>query len=286
MASSTEPSLSGTALELVLKRDRLVVLASLAGLCLLAWIFLFNLAGQMATMQGMAARMMGMAVDDRIVHFLTLTMSPTSVGIANAGATFVLVAIMWLVMMVGMMLPSAAPTILLFTALERKGNAGAPVARSAFFTAGYFLTWGVFSVVAAALQTTLHGAGLLSMEMAATSAFLGGAIFILAGLFEFTPLKARCLVHCRSPLEWLPRHWKSGTLGAIRMGAEHGLYCVGCCWMLMLTLFVGGVMNLLWVAIIAAIVLIEKLLPRGEILSRLGGVALVLCGACIAARAL
>jgi predicted metal-binding membrane protein len=276
--------LSATALESVLKRDRLVILASLVALFLLAWIFLISLAGEMATMEGMAARMMGMRVDDGIARLLELTLSPMTAGYADSGATFALVAIMWLVMMVGMMLPSAAPTILLFAALERKAKAGAPLARSAFFTAGYFLTWGAFSVAAAALQTALHQAGFLSMEMAATSALLGGAIFVLAGLFEFTPLKARCLVHCRSPLEWLPQHWKPGKAGALRMGAEHGLYCVGCCWTLMLLLFVGGVMNLLWVAVIAAIVLIEKLLPRGPIFARAAGVAFAIWGVAMIAR--
>jgi predicted metal-binding membrane protein len=122
------------------------------------------------------------------------------------------------------------------------------------------------------------------MDMAATSALLGGAIFILAGLLEFTPLKARCLIHCRSPLEWLPRHAKPGMLGALRMGAEHGLYCVGCCWMLMLLLFVGGVMNLLWVAAIAAVVLIEKLLPRGPFFARAAGFAFMVWGVVLIAR--
>jgi predicted metal-binding membrane protein len=276
--------LPAAALESLLKRDRLVIAASLAALFLLAWIFLLQLAGQMATMQGMAARMMGMRVEDGISRFLALTMSPMTAGLADTGATLVLVAVMWMVMMVGMMLPSAAPTILLFAALERKGKVDAPFARSALFTAGYFLTWGVFSIAAAAVQTALHGAGFLSMNMATTSALLAGGIFVLAGLFEFTPLKARCLVHCRSPLEWLPQHWKPGRLGALRMGAEHGLYCVGCCWMLMLLLFVGGVMNLLWVAVIAAIVLIEKLLPRGPFFARAAGIAFAVWGVVLIAR--
>ena len=263
----------------------MVVAASLAALFLLAWVFLLYLAGQMAAMQGMAGRMMGMRVDDGLARLLALTLSPMTASVADPVATFILVAFMWLVMMIGMMLPSATPTILLFAALERKGNAAAPFPRSAFFTAGYFLMWGAFSLVAAGLQLALHETGFLSMQMAATSALLGGLIFILAGLYEFTPLKGRCLVHCRSPLEWLPQHWKPGKLGALRMGTEHGLYCVGCCWILMLLLFVGGVMNLVWVALIAAVVLFEKLLPRGELFSRLGGALLVIGGAYIAMTA-
>jgi predicted metal-binding membrane protein len=276
--------LSANPLESVLKRDRLVILASVAALFVLAWIFLINLAGQMATMEGMAARMMGMRVDDGIARFLALTTSPMTAGLADAGATFVLVAFMWMVMMVGMMLPSAAPTILLFAALERKAKTTSPLPRSAFFVGGYLLTWGAFSLVAAGLQTALHQAGFLSMDMAATGAIIGGGIFILAGLFEFTPLKARCLVHCRSPLEWLPRHAKPGMLGALRMGAEHGLSCVGCCWTLMLLLFVGGVMNLVWVAVIAAIVLVEKLLPRGPFFARAAGVAFAIWGVVLITR--
>jgi len=277
--------LASTALETVLKRDRIVIAASLAALFMLAWVFLLYLAGQMAAMQGMAGRMMGMRVDDGIARFLTLTLSPMTASVADPVATFILVAFMWLVMMIGMMLPSAAPTILLFAALERKASAAAPFPRSAFFTAGYFLTWGAFSIAAAGLQTALHATGFLSMQMAATSALLGGLIFIMAGLFEFTPLKGRCLVHCRSPLDWLPQHRRPGRFGALTMGAEHGLYCVGCCWMLMLLLFVGGVMNLVWVALIATVVLLEKLLPRGEVFSRLGGALLVICGSYIATTA-
>jgi predicted metal-binding membrane protein len=184
---------------------------------------------------------------------------------------------MWAVMMVGMMLPSATPTILLFAALERKRPAAA-TARTAFFVAGYFAIWTVFSVAAAAAQTALSHAGLVSMQMAVTTALLAGSIFILAGIYEFTPLKERCLVHCRSPLEWIPRHMRPGRMGAFRMGMEHGAYCVGCCWVLMLVLFAVGVMNLVWVAAIAAAVLTEKLLPAGRLFSRIVGTALVAWG--------
>ena len=112
------------------------------------------------------------------------------------------------------------------------------------------------------------------MQMAATSTFLAGGIFVAAGLYEFTPLKERCLTHCRSPLEWIPRHMRPGRAGAFRMGVEHGAYCVGCCWVLMLLLFVGGVMNLVWVAAIAALVLAQKSCPGATALARLAGAAL------------
>jgi predicted metal-binding membrane protein len=187
---------------------------------------------------------------------------------------------MWAVMMVGMMLPSAAPTILLFAALERK-RTGQAYGRTTLFVGGYFIVWGLFSIVAAAAQFLLFNAGWMSIEMTVTSGIAGGALFILAGLYEFSPLKSRCLAHCRSPIEWIPRHYRAGGLGAFRMGAEHGVYCAGCCWMLMLLLFVGGVMNLLWIATLAAVVLVEKLLPRGPIAGRIAGGTFVAFGAYI-----
>ncbi len=266
--------MSATALESVLKRDRLVILASLAGLGLVAWLYLFHLAAGMQAMQGAPG---GMADMPGMEDMPGMDMS----GMEQSGAAgFALLAVMWIVMMVGMMLPSAAPTILLFSAIERKRRAAGPVmGRTALFVAGYFLVWGGFSLAAALAQTALSRAGLLSAGMATTSALLGGGVFVLAGLYELSPLKHRCLGHCRSPLEWLPRHWRPGRAGALRMGAEHGAWCLGCCWVLMLLLFAVGVMNLLWVAALAAIVLAQKLLPGGPLLSRLAGIALIGWGA-------
>jgi predicted metal-binding membrane protein len=266
-------------MEAVLRRDRLVVLVSLFLLLLLAWLYLFRLSAEMTNgggmdmpgMEGMAD-MPGMAGE-----------SAPATGVL---ADFALLSSMWSVMMVGMMLPSAAPTILLFSALERKRGAGEIVGRIAFFVAGYFLVWGLFSLAAAAGQTILGRLGLMTPQMAVTGAMLGGAVFILAGLYEFTPLKDRCLVHCRSPLDWIPRHLRPGRMGALRMGMQHGAYCVGCCWMLMLLLFVGGVMNLLWVAAIAAIVLVQKLLPGGLLATRIAGATLIACGIVLIARPL
>ncbi len=276
--------MSARALEHVLRRDRLVVAASLGALVLISWLFLIHLAAQMDAMAGMAARMMSMPVQDGISALLNAALTPGAAALADAGVNFALVAMMWAVMMVGMMLPSAAPTILLFSALERKrAVAGGMSGRTAAFVTGYFAIWGAFSIVAAAAQTALSHTGLMSMQMATTSAALGGTVFIAAGLFEFTPLKDRCLVHCRSPLEWIPRHMRPGRSGAVRMGMKHGAYCVGCCWALMLLLFVGGVMNLVWVAVLAAIVLLQKLLPGGLVLARLAGVALIAVGVAIAA---
>ena len=263
---------------LFLERDTAPVALSLAALCILAWLYLGHLVGQMEAMEGLAGRMMGMPVKDGMSILLDTALTPMAAALVEASINFFLVALMWAVMMIGMMLPSAAPTILLFSALERRRPAGGVTGRSACFVTGYIAAWGLFSVTAAAAQTALARTGLLSMDMAATSTLLAGAIFVAAGAYELTPLKGRCLTHCQSPLEWIPRHMHPGRAGALRMGVEHGTYCVGCCWALMLLLFVGGVMNLIWIAIIAAFVLAQKLLPRGRVFTRLGGTALLLGG--------
>jgi predicted metal-binding membrane protein len=267
--------LTASAFEDLLKRDRLVVLASLVALGAIAWLYLAYLAAGMETMDGIAGRLMGMPQmnaggDPRVAAFIN----------------FVLLSTMWIVMMIGMMLPSAAPTILLFAALERKRTPPRPYGRVALFVTGYFVVWSAFSIAAAALQAALSAAGQVSMQMVLTSGLLGGAVLILAGLYEFSPLKGRCLSHCRSPLEWIAHHQRPGSFGALKMGIEHGFFCLGCCWMLMLLLFVGGVMNLLWVAVIAAVVLVEKLLPGGPIAARLAGGALVLFGVYVAGTSL
>jgi predicted metal-binding membrane protein len=281
--------LTANALEGVLKRDRLVVLASLVAIALIAWLYLFQLAADMAAMDAAPApaadsmnETPGMDMPGMDMPGMKME-GPHSASDAETSdsviATFAFLAAMWMVMMVGMMLPSAASTILLFAALERKRQLAGPLGRTALFVSGYFLTWFAFSVVAAGAQTALQNAGLMSMDMSVTNSIAGGVVFILAGLYEFSPLKNRCLSHCRSPLEWIAHHQRQGPLGALQMGMSHGLYCVGCCWMLMLLLFIGGVMNLLWVAAIAGVVLVEKLLPGGPIAARIAGGVLLASGA-------
>jgi predicted metal-binding membrane protein len=189
---------------------------------------------------------------------------------------------MWWIMMVAMMLPSATPTLLLFARINRKEKAGGrPYVPTTIFAAGYLAMWGGFGVIAASLQWALERAGLLSSMMASTSVWFGGAILIVAGLWQLTPMKTVCLRHCRAPLSFLFGHWKPRRLGAFRMGLEHGAYCVGCCWFLMSLLFVGGIMNLYWIAGLAAFVLIEKTIPLGHWLSRAAGVVLVVWGTVI-----
>ena len=196
------------------------------------------------------------------------------------GATEVLLTwVMWAVMLVAMMTPSAAPMILMFATVNRRhrGQQG-PVVPTTVFLLGYLLVWGGFSVVATLAQWGLHTAALLSPMMVSTSPMLGGLLLLAAGIFQWTPLKSTCLTQCRSPLGFLLTEWREGTWGALVMGFRHGMYCVGCCWVLMALLFVAGVMNLLWVAAIAALVLVEKVLPRGKLVGRVAGGVLLLAG--------
>jgi predicted metal-binding membrane protein len=213
---------------------------------------------------------------DRMMAEMGMTMAMPW-NAADVAFTFA----MWAVMMVGMMMASAAPVVLLFAAMHRgRGARRAP--RVVFaFCAGYLLVWTVFSADAALAQWALHQAALLSPAMTTSSARLSGAILIAAGAYQLTPFKGACLSHCRSPLGFLMSHWRDGTGGALRMGIVHGVYCLGCCWALMCVLFVVGVMNLVWVAAIAIFVLVEKIGPSGVWVARAAGVAMIAAGALV-----
>lgn len=193
--------------------------------------------------------------------------------VIDAAFTFV----MWTVMMVAMMTPSAAPVVLLFAGMQRGRGARRIPLIAIVFSAGYLLVWAAFSSGAAAAQWALHQAAMLSPAMT-TSAWLGGGILVAAGIYQLTPSKRACLTHCQSPLGFLMSHWRGGTAGALRMGIAHGTYCVGCCWALMCVLFVVGVMNLAWVAGLAIFVLLEKMGPAGPVVARVAGGAMVVAG--------
>jgi predicted metal-binding membrane protein len=247
------------ALEHVLRRDRLIVVVGVAGVVALAWVYLVAGAG------------IDMSMAD-------MPMEPMPWSTFYAALLFT----MWWVMMVAMMVPSAAPMVLLFTAIKRKQGASvSPSIEAWVFLSGYLLIWAGFSLVAVLAQWGLERAGLLSMAMASTSATLGGVILLAAGLYQFTPVKSACLRYCQSPVLFLSRHWRPGVVGALRMGLRHGSYCLGCCWFLMALLFVSGIMNLVWIAGIALYVACEKLLPLGRGLSRAAGVALIVSGTII-----
>ena len=240
-------------LEAALRKDRLVVTAGVLTLAGLAWAYIAHLADGMSAHHGMA---MPQA-------------TPWSTGQA-AG-----LVIMWIVMMVAMMLPSVAPVILLFANVSRRRRLQGVLAASVtVFVLGYLLAWTAFAVLAALGQVLLHSAALLSPAMASASPLLGGGILLLAGVYQWLPVKGACLSHCRSPLGFFATEWREGVSGALVMGFRHGSYCVGCCWALMALLFVVGVMNLFWVVAIAGFVLAEKLVPNGRLLGRITGVVL------------
>lgn len=197
---------------------------------------------------------------------------------------------MWWFMMIAMMLPSAAPMVLLHAAVTRKpllpDEDAVPVVSSrqilrttTAFVGGYLVTWGTFSLVAVMAQWILEREQLLSPMMASTSGLLSSSLLLAAGLWQLTPLKTVCLHRCRSPIGFVSMHWRSGIRGAFGMGVKHGTYCLGCCWFLMALLFYGGVMNLIWISGLALFVLVEKIMPSGDLTRRVAGVLLVAWGA-------
>ncbi len=248
-------SAEASSLKWALKRDRLIVVASLCVAIALSWAYLLAGAGVDMSMHGS----------------MNWTVS-----------YFFVVLVMWWVMMAAMMLPSAAPTILLFSTLNRKmrerGHAAVP---AGVFASAYVIVWGGFSLLAALLQMQLDKIALLNPMMASASATLGGVLLMAAGVYQLTPLKYACLRHCRSPLDFFAHRWKKGPRGAFLMGLEHGAFCLGCCWVMMGLLFYAGVMNLFWIIGIALYVLLEKLAPLGHWLSRFAGAALIVWGAVV-----
>lgn len=237
-------------LQETLRRDRFWVLSSLTVLTLLAWLYLLNAA---AGMEAGAADLQ--------------RWSPQYAG---------MMCLMWVIMMIGMMLPSAAPIMLLHARVCRRQSHR--IAPTGSFMLGYLAAWSLYSIGATALQWILVGLALLSPMMVTTSTPFGAAVLVAAGIYQLTPYKDACLARCRSPMDFLAHHWRDGAGGAFRMGLAHGAYCVGCCWVLMIVLFVVGVMNLLWVAAVTCFVLLEKVSPHGVVIGRLAGTALVAAG--------
>ncbi|MBB3976330.1 putative metal-binding membrane protein [Rhizobium azooxidifex] len=279
------------ALERLLRRDRVIVAVCLAAMTVLAWLYLLTLARSMGavplpaddagTMDGMPGMETMPGMD-----MAGMAMTPVAAAGWTANDTALVVA-MWFVMMVGMMLPSASPMILLYARVGRHAAAkGTPIAATGFFCAGYLAIWFLFSLAATFGQWLLERALLLTPMMESASPFLSGVLLVAAGLYQWTPLKGACLGKCRAPAAFLQAAggFRRDTAGAFLMGMRHGAYCVGCCWPLMLLLFIGGVMNILWIAAIAIFVLAEKLLPGGDRMGRAAGVLLVVAGAWLMAR--
>jgi predicted metal-binding membrane protein len=272
--------MSDAAIEAVLRRDRMIVAAALVVLTALAWAYVWWLAADMD--------MGGMDMPD-------FRMIPAGMGLMmpitapwNA-IEFAFVFVMWAVMMIGMMTPSATPMILIYARVGRQAaQRGRPLAASAYFAAGYLLTWVGFALAATSAQWALERAALLTPMMAGASDLFSGAVLIAAAIYQWTPLKDACLRQCQSPWLFIQRHggFRSDAPGALALGARHGAYCIGCCWVLMALLFVGGVMNVLWIAAIAILVLAEKVIPAGRAISRIAGAGLFAGGAWLLAQAL
>jgi predicted metal-binding membrane protein len=231
----------------ILRHERLILAGGIALLVALGWWFLLSGAGM--TMAGMHA------------------------------PPFAAVLFMWWLMMAAMMLPSAAPAILLYARVRQMRGGDGTIPQSWVFLAGYLTLWLLFSLLAATAQHLLAGP-----SMALDNPLAEGALLIAAGVYQLSPLKTACLGECRSPAQFISRHWRPGWTGTLRLGLLHGAYCVGCCWALMLLLFVGGVMNLLWVVGLAGIVAAEKLVPHGIWLGRIVGVGLIIWGTLLLLR--
>ncbi len=256
----SEPSAAEvSAIERALGRDRAIVLGALVSVVVLCWAWIVPMARDMSgAMTGASAWMTTERWD--LPHVALLFA-------------------MWTVMMAGMMLPSAAPTLLLYTNVVRKSTEGAHAPRRAYlFAAGYLVVWTAFSAVAAVLQWALISLFVLSPMMALESRLAAAALLVAAGAYQVTPFKRHCLVVCRSPATFIVGAWRPGNAGAFHMGVAHGFFCLGCCWMLMLLLFAGGIMNLVVIGALTAFVLIEKLAPIGVQGGRLSGVLMVATG--------
>lgn len=240
------------------RSEKTILFACLALLTGLAWYYLVAMS---ADMSGMSE---AMPMPDKVM---------------GKPMTFFPLFLMWAIMMVAMMLPAALPMIMVFYTITRKRQSvGRTWVPTWVFISGYILVWSLFSASASLAQWWLQGTSWLSADMMFSSTTLNGTLLLIAGAYQWSSLKQRCLQFCRSPLSFLMSRWQEGSAGAVRMGLEHGLYCLGCCWLLMALLFVAGVMNLLWVALLTVLVILEKLLPRGDLVARISGGFMVAAG--------
>ena len=253
------------AVEHVLGHERVVVGAALATLTAAAWVYVWSGAGS-----GMPA-----------LHMTAFALFPhlqpdAMAGMMSPSFGWVAAIVMWWVMMIAMMTPSAAPLVLLYGNVLRHHRADPSQAHafasSIYLAGGYLTAWLAFSVAAATLEMLLQPAGVMSSMLWSKNAALSAAVLFAAGVYQLSPLKAACLHQCRGPIQFLTRYWRPGRFGAFAMGLRHGAWCVGCCWMLMALLFVGGLMNVVWIAALGLLVLVEKLAPAGPFVSRLAGV--------------
>jgi len=271
----TEMDIEGVSLtERLLRRDYWLVLGGMVAITVLSWAYILSGARTGMSIWGMT-----------FILLFPHRMADTMGGMAMQPAMWspgywVIMLLMWWVMMIAMMTPSTAPMILLYARATRHAQGKGQLKQGAVptfaFASGYLLCWLGFSLLAITLQWGLErSGGISSMLMVSTKAGVSATILALAGMYQLSPWKRMCLKHCRAPAEFLSHHWKPGTRGALRMGLEHGAFCVGCCWMLMGLLFVGGIMNVLWIALLAIFVLLEKVAPYGSWFARATGIVLL-----------
>jgi predicted metal-binding membrane protein len=258
--------MNASALEAILRRDRAIIIAALGVLTALAWSDLVWLANDVA-MDGM-----DMAGYRMIPAGQALMMPASSPW---QPIEFAYVFAMWVVMMIGMMTPSAAPIILIYARVGRQVVENRPFASTAWFAGGYLLAWIAFSLAATSAQWALERAALLTPMMASASQIFGGVLLILAGLYQWSPLKDVCLSQCQAPLTFILSRggFQGAATSSLMLGFRHGIYCLGCCWALMALLFALGVMNPFWIAGLAILVLLEKVTPSGRVIARIVGIA-------------
>ena len=266
-----------TPIEVLVRRERHIIISGLALITLLAWGWVLIGSGTGMSALGMSTWAFPPPIHPAMVVDWTASYA-------------VLMFFMWWIMMIAMMTPSAAPIILLYAHAhrhERKlGRITSATTPTFAFALGYLLAWIAFSVLATGLQWGLERAGFMhAMLMWSINPVLSGALLLTAGIYQLTPLKSICLEHCRSPAQFLAANFRPGAMGALRMGWKHGAFCLGCCWLLMALLFAGGIMNLVWIAGLAILVLAEKLLAHGRLFARISGVVMMCGGAWIFARA-
>ncbi|HEY3794543.1 MAG TPA: DUF2182 domain-containing protein [Bradyrhizobium sp.] len=246
--------------------DRLAVAILLVLVAVLAWALTVHQAHLMQDTDAAMRRDMAMSIND---------MKPTWTMVDGA-----LLFVMWAVMMAAMMVPGTGPMIAAFaTVNRRRRQRAAPHIPTAIFLLGYLAIWSGFALIATMLQWLLQSWGLLTTMMQSSSDYLSAALFIAAGLYQFSPFKQTCLDYCRSPESFVLTEWRDGAAGAVVMGMRHGLFCMGCCVGLMVLLFAVAVMDLRWVAALTVLVTAEKLLPGGKLLQIAIGIALMLAGA-------
>jgi len=262
-----------------LRRDRTIVLSAIVVITALAWAYVLWLTANMGMGSSMGTSM-GKTVSG-MGAMLTPTFRPWSV------VDFTYLFVMWAVMMVGMMMPSVTPMVLFYANVGRKAaENGRPLAATGWFVAGYLLAWTVFSLAATVAQWQLSRLALITPMMSSASDLFGGFLLVAAGLYQWSPLKDACLTHCQSPLGFLISRggFSASPWGSLRLGAELGSLCIGCCWVLMALLFVGGVMNLLWIAGLTIFVLLEKIIPTGRLVPRFAGVTMAAAGLLLLSR--